>query len=163
MADLDTLKSVRSRAQASFTKRAHTLTKVGLLEPSEIPREWTMFKTDLTKVIDAGHEYAEALRESSDDEVVASAAQVDAKTMECENTFLEVKKATQGTFWTTYAEETFFQQAQAAEAAIRRAEEAEADPQKSIKHRKLSNRGLEREVAELGDMLEEWKELVVKS
>lgn len=160
MADLEKLKSVRSRAQASFTKRAHTLTKPGLLEPTEVLREWKIFRTDFSKVIDAGHEYAEALRESTDEEVIASANQVDEKTAECENRFLEVKRVTQETFWTSYAEEVFFKQAKTADTAITQAEEEEVNPQKSIKYRRLRNRGLEREVIELGEMLVEWKELV---
>ncbi|XDV33290.1 hypothetical protein PO909_003748 [Leuciscus waleckii] len=160
MADLEKLKRVRSRAQASFTKRAHTLTKQGLLEPTEVLREWKIFRTDFSKVIDAGHEYAEALRESMDEEVIASANQIDVKTEECENRFLEVKKATQETFWTSYAEEAFFKQAKTAESAITQAEEEEVNPRKSIKDRRLRNRGLEREVIELGEMLVEWKELV---
>lgn len=44
MADVEKLKSVRSRAQASFTKSAHTLTKQGLLEPTEILKEWNIFR-----------------------------------------------------------------------------------------------------------------------
>lgn len=118
MADLEKLKSVRSRAQASFTKRAHTLTKPGLLEPTEVLSEWKIFRTDFSKVMDAGYEYAEALRESTDKEVIESANQVDGKTAECENRFLEVKNATQETFWTSYAEEVFFKQVKTAESAI---------------------------------------------
>ncbi|CAL8388968.1 unnamed protein product [Boreogadus saida] len=163
MADLENLKTVRSRAQASFTKRAHTLTKPGLLETTEILREWKIFRTDFSKVTDAGHEYAVALRESTDDKVIASAGQIDVKTEECENKFLEVKKAAQEAFWTGYAEEAFFKQAKTANSAITQAEEQaqnlfyqEVNPLKS----RLRNRGLEREVTELGEMLEEWEELV---
>lgn len=61
MADLEKLKNVRSRAQALFTKRAHALTKAGLLEPGEILYEWRSFKEDFSRVTDAGHEYAESL------------------------------------------------------------------------------------------------------
>ncbi|RXN38928.1 gag-pol fusion poly [Labeo rohita] len=160
MADLDKLKSVRSRAQASFTKRAHTLTTPVLLEPTEILREWKIFRTDFSKVTDAGYEYAQALRESADEEVVGSANQIDGKTAECENKFLEVKKATQEIFWTSCAKEAFFKQAKIADLVITQAEEEEVNPQKSIKDRRLRNRGLEREVTELGEMLSEWKELV---
>ena len=160
MADLEKLKSGRSRAQASFTKRGNTLTKPGLLESTEILREWKIFKADFSKVTDAGHEYAEALRESTDEEVKTSADQIDAKTAECENKFLKVKKAAQGTFWTGYAEEVFFKQAKTAESAITQAEEEEGNPLKSIRDRRLRNRGLEREVNELGEMLVEWKELL---
>lgn len=160
MADLEKLKGVRSRAQASFTRRAHALTKSGLLEPTEILREWKMFRTDFFKVTDAGYEYAEALRDTTDEEVIASADQIDAKTAECENKFLEVKKATQETFWSGYAEEAFFKQAKTADSVITQAEEEEVKPLKSIKDRRLRNRGLEREVTELGEMLVEWKELV---
>lgn len=160
MADLEKLKSVRSRAQASFTKRAHTLTKPGFLEPTEVLKEWKLFRVDFSKVIDAGYEYAEALRESTDKEVIESATQIDVKTAECEKRFLEVKKATQGIFWTSYAEEAFFRQAETAESAITQAEEEEVNFRKSIKDRRLRNRGLEREVIELEEMLVEWKELV---
>lgn len=160
MADLETLKSVRSRAQASFTKWAHTLTKPGLLESTEILREWKIFRTDFSRTIDAGHEYVEALRESTDKEVIESANQIDVKTAECENRFLEVKNATQETFWASYAEEVFFKQAKTAESTITQAEEEEVNPRNSIKDHRLRNRGLEREVSELEEMLEEWKELV---
>lgn len=44
MADLDKLKNMRSRAQASFTKRGHTFTKAGLLEAGELLSEWRSFK-----------------------------------------------------------------------------------------------------------------------
>ncbi|KAJ8014532.1 hypothetical protein DPEC_G00041200 [Dallia pectoralis] len=160
MADLDKLKSVRSRAQASFTKRAHILTKPGFLEPTEVLKEWKLFRTDFSKVTDAGHEYVEALRELMDEEVQVFADQIDVKTAECENRFLEVKVATQETFWTSYAEEAFFKQVNTAETAITQAEEEEVNPRKSIKDRRLRNRALDREVVELGEMLVEWTELV---
>ena len=134
MADLEKLKSVRSRAQASFTKWAHNFTKPGLLEPTEIGNGG--FSTDFSKVTDAGHEYVEALRESKEEEVIASADQMDTKTVECENRFLEVKRAAQETFWTGYAEEAFFNQAKTAASAITQAEEDEVNPLRSNKDRK---------------------------
>ncbi|KAJ8010259.1 hypothetical protein DPEC_G00073140 [Dallia pectoralis] len=95
-----------------------------------------------------------------DEEVQAFADQIDVKTAECENRFLEVKVATQETFWTSYAEEAFFKQVNTAETAITQAEEEEVNPRKSIKDRRLRNRALDREVVELGEMLVEWTELV---
>lgn len=47
-----------------------------------------------------------------------------------------------------------------AESVITQAEEEEVNPLKSIKDRRVRNRGLERDVAELEEMLVEWKELV---
>lgn len=163
MADLDKLKSVRSRAQASFTKRGHTLTKAGLLEPGELLSEWRSFKEDFSRVTDAGHEYAEALRESADETVRASAEQIDQKTSECADRFLEAKRATQEAFWNGFAEAAFFTQAKTTDTALTQAEEEELNPQRSFKDRRLRNMGLDREVAELGGMLEEWKDLIPAS
>lgn len=158
MADLDKLKSARSKAQAMFTKRAKALTRPGILEPAEILREWNLFKTDFFKVTDAGYECAEALREAKDE---ASATEIDSKTEDCENRFLEIKKATQETFWASYAEEVFFKQAKIADSAISLAEEEEGtSPPGPIKSRRLRNRGIERELVELTCMLAEWKDLI---
>ncbi|KAL2087330.1 hypothetical protein ACEWY4_018389 [Coilia grayii] len=160
MADLEKLKNVRSRAQAAFTKRGNALTKPGLLEPLEILNEWKLFKADFTRVTDTGYEYAEALREVGDEESKTSAVLIDAKTAECEGRYLEVKTATQEIFWKRHAEQAFGTQTKTAESAIASAEEEEQDPLKAMKDRRLRNRGLDREVAELSDMLNDWKDLI---
>lgn len=157
MADLDKLKSARSRAQAAFTKRGNALIKPGLLEPLEILNEWKMFKIDFTKLTDIGYEYAEALREADDD---ATAVLIGTKTAECEDRYLEVKTATQKIFWESHAEQAFTTQAKTTESAIASAEQEDQDPLRSIKDRRLRNRALDREVADLLDMQNGWGELI---
>lgn len=154
---------MRSRSQASFTKRCHTLTKAGLLEPGEILREWKSFREDFCKVTDAGYEYTEALKESTDETVKASAEQIDQKTGKCADRFLEVKQATQEAFWNGFAEAAFFTQAKTVDTALTQAEEEDLNPQRSFKDRRLRNIGPDREVTELGEMLEEWKDLIPAS
>lgn len=122
MADLDKLKTTRSRAQAAFTKRANLLLKPGLLEPSEVSRDWRLFKAEFSRVVDVGYDYVEALREAKDDD---AAKEIEKKTEECENRYLEVKRATQEAFWAIHAEETFFKQVKDSDSAIKLAEEEE--------------------------------------
>lgn len=105
MADLEKLKNVRSRAQASFTKGGHTLTKAGLLVQGEILSEWRSFNGNFSRVNIAGQEYTEALRESADETVKASAEQLDKKSSECADQFLEVKQATQEAFWNSFVKQ----------------------------------------------------------
>lgn len=104
-----------------------------------------------------------ALRESADEMIKASADQIDQKTSECADRFVEVKRATQETFWNDFAEAAFFTQAKTADVTLTQAEEEELNPQRPFKDRRLRNIGLDREVAELTEMLEEWRDLIPAS
>lgn len=104
--ELERLKQKRSAAQTTFTKRANHLTsRASALGEGEMREEWRNFKTEHSRVRDAGFEYATALREAVDGQTEEKAEHIDEKTAACDRKFDETQKIVLTSFWTRFAEE----------------------------------------------------------
>lgn len=76
--ELEKLKLKRSAAQTAFTRRANYLaSRANALGENEMVGEWRHFKSERSKVRDAGFEYITALREAGDDHAEEMAVLVD--------------------------------------------------------------------------------------
>lgn len=157
--ELERLKQRRSAAQAAFTRRANHLTsRVNALGESEMISEWRSFKSEHSKVRDAGFEYATALREA-DEHAEEMAEHIDAKTAECDHKFDQTEQIVLKSFWTRFAEEEITTIANEAASAIDQAETTDYH-QMTGRQCDLMNRSLEREIFVLEKEVDNWMNLI---
>lgn len=158
--ELERLKQRRSAAQTAFTRKANHLTsRVNALGESEMIGEWRSFKSEHSRLRDAGFEYATALREADDERAEEMAEHIDAKMAECDRKFDDTEQIVLKSFWTRFAEEAITTIATEAESAMDQAE-ANDSRQMTRRQRDLMNRGLEREIGELEKEVNDWVSLI---
>lgn len=158
--EFEKLKLKRSAAQTAFTRRANYLiSRANALGEDEMVGEWKYFKSDHSRVRDAGFEYITALREAGDDHVEEMAVLVDEKTADCDRKFDETEQIVLMSFWTRFAEGSIITLAREAKSAIDEAEKTDYK-QKTRKQCDLMNKSLERDIVELEKEINDWMMLI---